>query len=95
MSKAFNQPEPVFQSVVVPAAKPPPGGTVDNTQFLFEPALTDQPVSLHQQQLTNPLATVHQQPFNWPQTDNRRSTTDQTHTDQVTKHVPSTSIVDV
>ena len=37
LSQSFNQPEPVFQPVVVSPAKPPPAGDVDNTQSFFEP----------------------------------------------------------
>ena len=36
LPKAFKQPEPVFQPVVVSPAKPPQAGAVDNTQAFFE-----------------------------------------------------------
>ena len=55
MSKAFNQPEPVVQPVVVSPAKPPPASAVDNTQQFFEPQPTDRPP------LTN-----NNQPTDWP-----------------------------
>ena len=65
LSKTLNQSEPVFQSVVVPPAKPPPAGVVDNNQPFLKPQ-TDQPTT-SQQEPTNSLATVHQQPAHRPQ----------------------------
>ena len=64
LSKTFNQPEPVFQSVVGPTTKPPPAGFVDNNQPFFKPQ-TDQQTT-NQQEPTNSLATVHQQPAHRP-----------------------------
>ena len=53
LSKSFNQPEPVFQSVVVSPAKPPPAGAVDNTQPFFEPQPTDRPTTTHRAKSDN------------------------------------------
>ena len=52
LSTAFQQPEPVFQPVVVSPAKPPPVCAVDNIQPFFQPqtdhrsTATDQPTGL-------------------------------------------------
>ena len=37
LSRSFNQPEPVFQPVVVCPSKPPPAGAIDNQPFLSCP----------------------------------------------------------
>ena len=58
LSKTFNQPDPTFQSVVGPIAKPPPAGAVDNNQPFFKPP-TDQ-LTTSQQELTSSPASVHQ-----------------------------------
>ena len=81
LSKTFTQPKPVFQPVVVSPAKPPPAGAVDNSQPFFQPQLTDLPTT--NQQLTNTLTTLQQQPAHWPKSDNRPSTT--------TTHQPPTN----
>ena len=75
LSKTFNQPAPVFQSVVGPSTNPPPADALDNNQPFFKPQ-TDQPTT-NQQELTKSPATVHQQPTNHPKTDNQPSSTDQ------------------
>ena len=36
LSKSFNQPEPMFQPVIISPAKPPPVSAVDNTQSLLQ-----------------------------------------------------------
>ena len=50
LSKTFNQPEPVFHSVVGPTAKPPPASAGDNNQ---QP-VSEQPTN-HQSTGTNQL----------------------------------------
>ena len=75
LSKTFNQPEPVFQSVVGPRSKPPPAGAVDNNQPFFKPQ-TDQPTTTQQEPTGSP-ATVHQQPAHRPKTDNQPRSSDQ------------------
>ena len=74
LSTTFNQPTPVFQSVVGPSTDPPPAGAVDNNQPFFKPQ-TNQPTT-NRQEPTNSPATV-QQPANWRKTDNRPSSTAQ------------------
>ena len=78
LSKTFNQPAPVFQSVVGSSTKPPPACAVDNNQPFLKPQ-THQPTT-SQQEPTNSPATVHQQPANRPKTDNWPSSTDQPFT---------------
>ena len=48
----------------------------------------NRPTTTHQQP-TNQPANLHQQPAHRPKSDNQPSTTDQSHTDQVTKFAPS------
>ena len=74
LSKTFNQPDPVFQSLVGPITKHPPAGAVDNNQPFFK-LQTDQPTTT-QQKPTNSPATVHQQPDHRPKTDNQPRSTD-------------------
>ena len=76
LSKTFNQPDPVFQSVVGPTAKHPPASAVDNNQPFFK-SQTD-PLTTSQQEPTNstdqylqptiPPATHSQQPDTEPAT---------------------------
>ena len=72
LSRAFQQPEPVFQAVVVSPAKPPPASAVDNNQPFFQAQPTNQLTTI---QPTSSQATLHQQPAHQPKSDNWPSTT--------------------
>ena len=61
--------------MVGPTTKPPPAGAVDNNQPFFKPH-TDQ-LTTSQQEPTNSLATVHQQPAHRRKTGNQPNSTDQ------------------
>ena len=86
LSRAFQQPEPVFQVVVVCPAKPPPASAVDNTEPFFQPQ-TDQPTT-NQQEPTKQPATLPQQPAHRPKS-GKQPTTASTHhppTNQLATH---------
>ena len=82
LSKIFSQPELTFQSFNVTPTRPPLAGPVENSQSFFAPTQpTDRP------QFISSLLT--------DLSDDRPTSTDQPHTDQVSKQAPSTSAVKV